>query len=233
MAKAVTVRALMANGCPLTQISKPLATSLGITQTRSVYVVDALGMGNGSLKWEISLTPILVLHMLEGGQQKLVAVFPVINNDAWFSMIIGRDVWDQHFLDTASFVRSLDNENQPTPGPRYVPGDVFIGHNVRFAKVSELPTVNEFWEFPCFESESVSRLAVNKVTRELVAVVAESGGILRFTQVPEQLIQHLLIGEPLDRVFSAARLTCPSTEVDAFPDAVLLRAPIFRGTASD
>jgi hypothetical protein len=58
--------------------------------------------------------------------------YPVVNGweeDAFWEMIIGRDVIGKDFFGT-SWCESSDNGQTATPGPSYIPNTSFMGHNI-------------------------------------------------------------------------------------------------------
>jgi hypothetical protein len=69
----VVVRALLANNCARTQISKRLATKLGLAAVRDVYIRDDFSSGAGAIKWKISSAPItFTAKVLEAHNVKTV-----------------------------------------------------------------------------------------------------------------------------------------------------------------
>jgi hypothetical protein len=217
----VDLRALVANLSPTTQISRRLAHKLGMTQFKPVYVTDNLGDGDECLKWEISTTP-LVFSSITPIEQKSIVSYPIINgnkNDAWWEMIIGQDSWKQDYKIYNLGIRA---EEDATHGPGYDDdGGYFIGHNIRLCTPTEVPK-NEFYEYPCYGSDVVSRIAIQKAKRLLVAEFVDREGIFQFSELPEELEAQIEHSVPTNEVMFAVLQSCPVEIIDSFPESTLL-----------
>jgi hypothetical protein len=236
--KPIRVRALVANNSPKTQISRRLAQRLGlIGNSRATYVKEALGLfgDNSILKWQIAVQSITI-RCKEAVCQRfpvLAQCNPLINgnqNDAWWEMIIGTDVLREFpiLLNMAINLRGY----HPTPGPSHPGSDSnvdFMGHNVTFASVHDLPSnLDEYLEYNCAKSSAVARLALNKRNRQLIVIYTNDGDderVYRYGGVPkalEQAIEDAIFspqvdGRSLGAVMQQVRDSCSVSIIDEFP----------------
>lgn len=224
----IVVRALLANQSHTTQVSRRLAKKLGLHSLRDVYVTDSLGLFKGSLKWKISLHPI-VIKVKALDTCKTRVVYPIINynkDDAYWEMIIGKDIsndWPD-LLDLVLASDRVDRGKKPTPGPGYSEDMLFIGHNIRLiSKFSDFSTpINDFFEFLCFDSEAINRLAINKVAKQMVVVYHDSTTVYKYDGVPDIISDRIESGESKGHVVSEVKARCASEVIRNFPRTVLL-----------
>ena len=223
----VVVRALIANNCSNTQISSRLAKKLGLNAVQDAIVTNSsFSIGNPvCLKWKVSLQPILItVKALKSHKTKVV--FPIINcseGDAFWEMIIGQDCSEQWEVLIAC-LQTADREEEPTPGPGWEANTDFMGHNMRLiAKSSDFRTPpNEFLEYLCFVSEAIKRIAINKVTGQLVAVFHDSPTVYMYDGVATVYADRIDAGESKGVVVSDVRRACRVSTIHSFPQTVLL-----------
>lgn len=100
--------------------------------------------------------------------------YPIINcgaNDAYYEMILGADVIGQLPEGAEKLLAQRNAHLSPTPGPAYKPQlAVRFTLELKFAELSLIPKLNEFLEYCCKKSDAIKRLALNKVTRQLIVV---------------------------------------------------------------
>lgn len=218
------VRAVVANNSPNTQISRRLAEKLGLNSLQDVYVTESLQMVTGppaELKWKISLQPV-VITVKALATHKTKVVYPIINyndTDAFWEMIIGQDC-----SRLMELVMLCDDDAEPTPGPWYSADEFFMGHNIRtITRTGELQYVHdEFFEYLCFDSEAVERIAVNRVTAQMVVVYGDSATVYQYDRVPARYVQRIESGESKGHVVSEVKNACPATIIPDFPPTTLL-----------
>lgn len=108
-----------------------------------------------------------------------------------------------------------------TPGPSFSPDVTYMGQNLRFAYLAELPAdMNSYLELPCFDTPEISRLAVNLAKQTLVTVAADSGviteieheGVKEFAERMDKGESKMALLEELKRVSNVKVST-----VEAFP----------------
>jgi hypothetical protein len=229
LSKAVSVRALAANCSPTTQISQRLATKLGLTQFKPVYITDEYAAkGEFCLKWKVSLVPIMFQATDADHDQQLIVSYPIVNcndDDAFWEMIIGVDCWNQY----KRLIFDFRGNQKPTPGPSHEENIDYMGHNIRLCDPSEVPK-NEFYEYPCTKFSTISRIAIHKANRQLVVVfTATPDKVFQFSNLSEE--HEAQIEEPdggaTDEVLEAIKQSCPSVEIESFPEnATLLCAEL-------
>ncbi len=186
----IKIRALIAMAGSKTQISKRLAIKLGLFEDAKdifVKVEEPLLMGNQWLRrWKISLKPMVIkcypsemINTRNGERAVVVAGYPLINmevNDAFHEMIIGRD-YGKHSISRKHF--AIESTVGPTPGPSYEEDVCFTGHNIGLAGIEEVPKdIKEFFEYPPFILQDIKRLALNKVTKQLIVMLCTRTPIL-------------------------------------------------------
>lgn len=242
----VVLRASLANNCMNTQVSRRLAKKLGLMgSARSVYVADLLSQSWVG-KWKISVLPVIIT--VEGLAPAVV--FPLINcneGDAWWEMIIGRDCAAQNDLmiaarrdtcerskkkshgdgsddkPTASLLKA-DDPDRATPGPAFRLGTIFMGHNVSAINVSDFnegAAPDDFFEFLCFDSEAIHRLAVNRASRQVAVVYNDNKNVYMYHNVPPPLLAGIAAQESKGRAVAAVKAECGVTTISEFPDAAL------------
>jgi hypothetical protein len=222
----VLVRGLLANNSFKTQISRRLAEKLGLNSVREVYVAPSVAIVAGDenivLKWKISTQP--VFFTVKGMDKNVLkVVYPLINSDerdAFWEIIIGQDCQNQWELLNAC--QTVDRGMQATPGPRHAPNTHFLGHNVKVLNLSDfLNPPNEFFEFPCFESEALSRLAVNKRTNQMVAVFVDSTTVYQYNNVPKRYFIAIQSNASKGITINEVKQVCAFKIIENFPKAVL------------
>jgi hypothetical protein len=119
----------VANLNQVTQISRRFAAQLELSNFEDVDVTsvyDLFGV-SGVWKWKVSVDPIV--FTCHGAAYQC---YPVVNgseDDAFWEMIIGREVIGKDFFGT-SWCESSDHGQTATPGPGYEPDTSFMGHNI-------------------------------------------------------------------------------------------------------
>jgi hypothetical protein len=215
---------LLANNSFKTQISRRLAEKLGLNSVREVYVAPSIaimaGDANTVLKWKISTQPVF-FTVKEMDKNVLKVVYPLINSDerdAFWEMIIGQDCLNQWEL----LSNNVDIEMKPTPGPSHAPSTHFLRHNIKILNLSDFRnTPNEFFEFPCFESEALSRLAVNKRTNQMVAVFVDSTTVYQYNNVPKRYFIAIQSNASKGITINEVKQVCAFKIIENFPKAVL------------
>jgi hypothetical protein len=201
------------------KFSRRLAEKLGLNSVRELYVTPS------TLKWRISTQP--VFFTVKGMDKNVLKVVcPLINSDerdAFWEMIIGQDCLNQWELLNAC--QTVDRGMQATPGPRHASNTHFVGlteHNIKILNLSDfLNPPNEFFEFPCFESEALSRLAVNKRTNQMVAVFVDSMTIYQYSDVPEKYFIAIQSNASKGITINEVKQVCAFEIIQNFPKAVL------------
>lgn len=216
--ESAAVRALVANNSPVTQISRRFAQQLGLTQFRSIYVSDSLGIGGDACcKWKLSLCPIIIT--VPSMNNKIFVSYPVVNgneDDAFFEMIIGQDCQKQS-IDILNI--AMRNYRTPaTGGPSFSTEVHFMGHNVKLADDENLPR-NEFYDYPCLDSKAVQRIAINKFTRKLVVIHTGADTVYEYRQLPGDLERLIEQGASRGETMQRVKQMCRMTILEAFPDA--------------
>lgn len=220
----VELRPLLGNNCQRTQISRRLAEKLGLTVMRDVYVSSMFDAPGSRYKWRISMHPIVVTIMSGKATGKVKVIYPIINcdeDDSFWEMIMAnnvcKDLWD--FSGRTCHV-------EPTPGPNYNPNVEYLGHNVFIVNVKDISTpLDEFFEFFCFDSDAVDRLAVNKARSQMVVVYHDSSMVYRYDDVPRSLFQDLESGASKGETVAEVRRVCPFIVIANFPEATLTNIP--------
>lgn len=222
----VVVRALIANNCFNTQISKRLAKKLGLHSVQDVYITESIQMMSGDpvcLKWKVSLQPILItVRALD--EHKIKVVYPIINcneGDAFWEMIIGQDCSDFFELLRGALI---ERGALPTPGPSWTENTHFMGHNLRIIhKIKDfLRPPNEFFEYLCFDSEAIKRIAINKVTQQLVVIFHDSTTVYVYDGVSTTFADRIDAGESKGEVVNEVKRACSVSTIQHFPRAALL-----------
>jgi hypothetical protein len=245
-AKPISINTLFANNSQVTQLSRRLAERLGLKNFRDIYVEEypLLGPKRAAIKWKISMCPIII-NIPKSSQNafslcanrtqmtfsdQTIFCYPVVNcdaHDAFWEMILGSDSWmDKIGICVGPSSRLI----KPTPGPCYEKNVNFLGHNIRMASKSMIPRLNEFFEYCCFTSSALHRLAINRVTCQVVAVYHDSNTVYCYSQVPQQIEELLDYADVEEGSFGVVvaliREHCPCAVLDAFPEqAVLLNWP--------
>jgi hypothetical protein len=214
----VTLRALYANLSELTQMSRRLAQRLGLTQFREIYIRD--DFADGGIKWKVSVVPVTITY-----KESVFICYPTVNcqeEDGYYEMILGLDVHNASW----SYQRHPGDypQNRATAGPSYDPEVVFYGHNICFAKKKAIfrNKKNEFLEVCCFKTSTLSRLAINLVTKELAVIYRDSTDVVhRFSKIPDDLERAFFDNGTLDANVQLVKDSCPCDELEAFPEAIL------------
>jgi hypothetical protein len=243
----VVLRALIANNSQNSQISRRLAKKLGLMgSARSVYVEDLLSQSWVG-KWKISVLPVILT--VEGLAPTIL--FPLINcneSDAFLEMIIGRDCAAQRDLTRIAVERSkkksrgfysddddpttrlfkADDSDRATAGPAFKLGTIFMGHNIRAVNVVDFVEANvpdDFFEFLCFDSEAVHRLAVNPATRQVAVIYNDNKNMYMYHNVPQPLLAGIAAQESKGKAVAAVKAACVATKIHEFPQAALTNLP--------
>ncbi len=149
-------------------------------------------------------------------------------NDAFYEMIIGQDVWEYslNIINTALNVIGL--QQHASPGPGYRPNTSFMGHNIRLATASEVPAdLNEFLEYNCNELLTISRLALNKVSRQLIIIREGTLRTFLYDNLPlefDERLENVIFDDhtQIETVMEDISTRCKCTEVEAFPSQTIL-----------
>jgi len=227
---SVELRSLVANNNNVTQISERLAIQLGLmANSHGVYVSPGLGGGGPlQLKWRISTFPMIIAGLPDAVKHKSYSVYPIINtSNAFYEMILGMDCFDQSYdileygvNDHESYRRGM----RASPGPGHVEGRYYMGHNIILTPYAEISVVDEFLEFPVRGSRAVSRIAFNRVTRQLVAVYTSSDAVYCYDQLSQPLQQQIEAGAAsVDDIMTAVKEACAEQTISTFPDTVLIK----------
>ncbi len=135
-------------------------------------------------------------------------------------MILGTD-WLENVAEE-EVVFHFGNVNRPTHGPGYKPGVSYMGHNIHLSRIEELPKdLNEFFEYPVLGSQTVSRLAINRFTRQLAVVFCDSPAVHIFAPLSAELEKRIEDRDSRDEVLAQVKATCQSSVAESFPDAAL------------
>lgn len=221
----VELRALIANNNQVTQISDRLANQLGLlSNSHSIYVSPGPGIGDDcQIKWRISSYPMIITGLPAVIRQRTFVVYPVINtDDAFYDMIIGRDCFEQS-SDLLSYICNRDAHlMKPSPGPGFAEDVMYMGHNIILTAYKQIPVADEFLEFPSLGSRSVRRIALNRVTRQLMVVYTSSDVVYCYEQLPPHLQQQIENGASRGKTMSAVKDVCAVQAISSFPDTVLV-----------
>ena len=178
------IGALVSNNSMKTHISRRLAARLGLTRAKDIFVRDGYGFSKNALKWKISLDPLIIDSP---ALSTPCIVYPLINgesDDAFFEMVTGIDCKEgmMELLMSTQY-----NDCQITPGPSYVEG-VGIMASMSICSSKELPpSLDHFLEYPCWGSEAVSRIALNKARGQIAAVFRNPSQIYLYSNLPESV----------------------------------------------
>ena len=226
----VELRSLVANNNSVTQISDRLADQLGLMiNSQGVYVSPGLGGGGPyQLKWRISTYPMIIAGLPSGVEHKSYSVYPIINtSNAFYEMILGQDCFNQSYdilnygaNDHKSYLSGM----RASPGPGHIASSDYMGHNILLTPYAEIPVVDEYLEFPAHGSRSMSRIAFNRVTRQLVAVPTSSDTVHCYDQLPKHLQQQIEDGvASVDDIMSAVKEACAEQTIVSFPDTAMVK----------
>jgi hypothetical protein len=141
-------------------------------------------------------------------------------------MIIGQDCPAQWGVYNPG---QLDSEElKPSPGPSFNPDRHYMGHNISVVNLSDFVTPpDEFFEYLCFETATISRLAVNKASAKMVVVYHhDAQTVHQYDQVPAGAFQMLDAKMAKDEVVRVVKEACAVSTLEEFPDAVLTNVDI-------
>ena len=181
----VEVGVLVANCSGKTQISRRLAKKLGLTYTQDIFV-----RSSPPLKWKISLLPLIIISP---ALRTPCVVYPLINgqpDDAYYEMIVGQDCKEGLFELLRDAMNSLRESRcgEVTPGPSYSKEKVYMGHNIDICPSKELPpTLDCYLEYPCWGSDAVTKLALNKATKQLAVVYLNPSQVYIYSNLPDSV----------------------------------------------
>ena len=224
----VVLRAGIANGSSNTQISKRLAKRLGLNSVQDAFITDTLQInGPVCLKWKISLQPILItVKALDENKTKVV--YPIINcneGDAFWEMIIGQDWSDfMDLFDELCKIPRREHGSRPTPGPGWRENTIFMGHNLRLIHniTDFLSPPDLFFEYLCFDSEAIKRIATNKVTQQLVVIFRDSTTVYLYDGVSSRFVDRIDAGESKGQVVGKIKQACSFSTIQNFPPRTVL-----------
>ena len=216
----VRIRPYVTKATDHTRISTSLANRLGLTECRSIFIAAA---PNGiPCEWKISVFPIKIwCHGMQ--ERRSLSVYPIINTNfhgAFYEMILGRDSFQQ-LKNIVNHTKCFNNETQPTPGRAFcserkchVPFDI--------VPLVKLPRVNAFFEYDCSESTSVFRLALNKVSRQLIVIYRSGGTVYCYLSLSKRHEIAIERGESKGEIMSEVKVACHCKEIETFPAAALV-----------
>ncbi len=230
----IEVNALLANNSALTQISRKLATKLGLTEFSDVYVTGVIFDRGTCLNWKISKFPVIIKSSLV--PNAVMYSYPVINgneSDAFYDMIIGQDVNRFQRAGTALMLQELQKSYinrsprlKPTPGPGFEEDVVFMGHNTKFADLGLILRKgrNEFLEYPCLGSEAIDRIAVNYKRRHVAVRYKSAATVYRYKGISYDILGEIHKGSASKgHIVSNIRSACSEyTSSNVFPDCHIL-----------
>lgn len=239
LARPIHIQGLVANASPLTHISRRLANQLNLNQLRDIYVQSADDYDYESpLKWKVSVVPLIVSHM-EGREDTAAPItclcFPVINmqdEDAYYDIVIGRDILCQPMQ---KFIIDFSKDYaEPTRGPSFDSSVDFFGGSMELADATKISTnSDEFFELCCSRLTTVSRIAINKVVKQIIVVFSHSNRIFSFTEITKEVegaLEHAITTNDEDSVtniFQMMKEQFNYAEIDGFPEnAVLANFPL-------
>jgi hypothetical protein len=247
----VVLRAVIANNSQNSQISRRLAKKLGLMgSARSIYVQELLFQQSLVGKWKISVLPVIVT--VEGLAPTIL--FPLINcneSDAFWEMIIGSDCAAQGDLMWIAYERrqierskkksrdlgsgddeptarlcKADDPDRATAGPAFKLGTIFMGHNIGAMNVADfVEAPDDFFEFLCFDSEAIHRLAVNHATRQVAVIYNNNKNVYMYHNVPQPLLAGISAQESKGKAVAAVKAACDVTAIHKFPQAALTNLP--------
>ena len=219
--ETVRLRPYLTKATAHTRISLLLAERLGLTEFRDIYVISE-GDEKPIKKWKISIFPIKI-WCLGMQERRALSIYPLINTSRrgpYYEMILGKDSFKQ-LKNIANHTTRTNNETQPTHGRGYHPETIFNA-SIEFAPLTRLPRVNAFFEYDCSESTSVFRLALNKVSRQLVVIYRSGSSIYCYTSLSKRHEIAIERGESKGKIMSEVKVACHCKEIDEFPEAALV-----------
>lgn len=217
------LRSLVANNSKCTCISQRLAKQLGLIHYHDVYVRDILGYGGDIVKWKRSIYPIIIY--IPELDNVSIHCYPIINcnkNDAYWEMIIGQDVLMKNF---SGIMQCYNNSYQPTAGPSYDDNTFYLGHNIGYANINTIVerNISEYIELQCFNSKSISRLAINNKKKTIIVkYITSNDDIYSYKKVPKQLIMNIIQGDSKGKILSDIKKVCEFTKPNIFPDTIMI-----------
>ena len=217
--RCLELRCLLVEKTPTSRISSRLAEQLGLTEFREVFIDDT------DRVWKISLFSVVVWCKKFNQEDRVVCVFPLVNcdpKDAAFEMILGQDAFEQ-FPDIATY--RCRNQN-PTPGPNFDSlGRINFVLVAKLAPLHKVPRLNRFVEYNCDDSKSVFRMALNKVTRQLVVIWRSSDVVYRYACVSKDVELQIEQGASKGKTMSEVKTNCHCQAIDSFPSDTILLDP--------
>ena len=99
----------------------------------------------------------------------------------------------------------------------------YMGHNIGYVNLSDFTNPpDEYFEFLCLGSETISRVAVNKVQRKIAVIYASSPTVYEYDDVSLLRIGQLEQNTSKEEVMTEVQKECPSVHtLEVFPSAVL------------
>ena len=93
--------------------------------------------------------------------------------------------------------------------------------------IDDLPNnADAFFEYDCSHSRAISRLAINKKTRQLYAIYNGSDNVYRYASIPKVVEESIELKKmSLGKIMSLVRKDCRFSVMDAFPDDTILVYP--------
>jgi len=218
--ETVRLRPYLTKATEHTRISLLLAERLGLTEFRDIFVKSK--DDERAIKWKVSIFPIKI--WCQGmKERRALSIYPLINTSpqgAYYEMILGRDSFLQ-LKNIANHTTRTNNQTQPTYGRGYRPEKV-CDVAVEFVPLARLPRVNAFFEYDCSDSSSVFRLALNKVSRQLVVIYRSASTVYCYASLSKRHEIAIERGESRGEIMSEVKVACHCKEIDEFPVAALV-----------
>jgi hypothetical protein len=184
--------------------------------------------GENHYRFKVSLLPVKIWAKKQNERPKFLTIYPIINCldcDAYYEMILGADAFGQ-LPDLLMFTDQTFEASSPTPGPNYRPKRFVSSCVMHVVPISELPRINEFYEYNCGPSSALNRIAINKVTRQLVAIFHDSSTVYLYAGLRKAHEQDIENGVSKGSVMSEVKQCCNYQIIDKFPVAVLAQLEI-------
>ena len=212
------VRPFVAKDVEHSRISLRLAEKLGLTEFRDVYITSTAGCD--CQRWKISTFPVKVWH-----KRYTMSIYPIVcctEGDAFYELVLSFDALQQLPMNELNMIADTEEYDYswPTPGPRYDPS-LHFGKTVWFTPIEEMPRINQFLEYSCHRSKGIKRLAINKVTRQLVVIFSGGDYVYCYAGLHKQFEFEIEDGRSKGKILSAVKRVCNCKIIDCFPDAVL------------
>eukprot|EP01032_Pedospumella_encystans_P018520 gene18520-21082_t len=155
-------------------------------------------------------------------ERRSLSIYPLINTSpegSFYEMILGRDSFRQ-LKNIANHTKRTNNQTQPSRGGFAGGGECDV--SIDFVPLVRLPRVNAFFEYDCSESTSVFRLALNKVSRQLVVIYRSGSTIYCYASLSKRHEIAIERGESKGEIMSEVKVACHCKEIEMFPVAALV-----------